>query len=175
MEDEYYSQFESPPNRWPTHHIIWNVLLSDKTVKMEEDHLETDKIKHIFCILPKASDAPEFVALRPHTVLEYGDDHNPAIGPDLIQKYKECGDLIDELAKATPRGNVLIFCNSGYQRSIPFICYYLTTFHKDEVPDFDAALGRILPNLMGKIGPAELLKQKEEYLRLIVPLFPIVV
>lgn len=174
MEDEYYCAFEAPKKTGTTH-IIWNVLLCDKTVVLDDKHLEYEKVKHIFCILPKASDAPEFVGLRPHTVLEYGDDHNPAIGPDLIQKYKECGDLIDRLAKETPRGNVLIFCNSGYQRSIPFICYYLTTFHKDEVPDFDAALQRVLPSVMGKIGPAELLKQKEEYLRLIVPLFPIVV
>ena len=108
MEDEYYCVFEAPKKTGTTH-IIWNVLLCDKTVELDDKQLEYEKVKYIFCILPKASNAPEFVGLRPHTVLEYGDDHNPAIGPDLIQNIKSAVLLLIDSQK---RRHVAMFLSS---------------------------------------------------------------
>jgi protein-tyrosine phosphatase len=132
----------SPPSK--THHIIWNVLLGDKQLELTQQNLDDDNICHIVAILPHESD---FLKLNtqikdfPYTVLEYGDGHNTTIDKSA---YDKCGSFIDSVAKKEGRGNILVFCNNGYQRSVPFLVYYLTTFHKDEVPDIEKALDIIL-------------------------------
>lgn len=45
------------------------------------------------------------------------------------------------------RENVFIFCNSGYQRSIPFLVYFFTRFHPEEAPTIERALDLILPQV----------------------------
>ena len=141
-----YTTFEAPlPTQ--TYHIIWNVLLADKQMKLTKEVLDAEKICHIVGILPHESD---FLKLNddipecPYTILEYGDQHNPDIDK---KKFQECGVFIDSLAKREGRRNVLVFCNNGYQRSIPFLVYYLTTFHKDEFPTIEKALNIILSQL----------------------------
>jgi hypothetical protein len=55
--------------------------------------------------------------------------------------------MIDTIAKTTGTRNVLVFCNNGYQRSIPFLVYYLTNYHSDEVPSIEKAVELILSQL----------------------------
>jgi len=145
-----YSTFEPPPPS-KVYHIIWNILLADKQFEITGDSLRENKIGHIVAILPNKSD---FLELIPqglsidYTVMEYGNTHEPVV--DLV-KYREIGSLIDNLARsatsAESNRNVLIFCNNGYQRSIPFLVYYLTTFHPDECPTISRGIDLILPQV----------------------------
>lgn len=147
-----YSAFESPPPS-KVYHIIWNVLLADKQFEITGESLQENKIGHIVAILPSKDD---FLKLIPepllpvinYTVMEYGDTHEPVVDH---AKYREVGALIDGLARSTTSAescrNVLIFCNNGYQRSMPFLVYYLTTFHPDECPTVARGIDLILPQV----------------------------
>lgn len=145
----------TPPSK--TYHIIWNLLLADKQLELTQDTIDSEKICHIMAILPHTAD---FLQLNtqikdvPFTVLEYGDMHTPSIDKDL---FKGCGEMIDSIAKKEGRRNVLVFCNNGYQRSIPFLVYYLTTFHNNEVPTIEKALSIILSQV-DKANYNELMK-----------------
>jgi hypothetical protein len=106
--------------------------------------LEAEKICHIVAILPHKNDFLQLngdIPSFPYTVLEYGDNHDTNI--DKIA-FEKCGALIDSVAKQEGLRNVLVFCNNGYQRSIPFLVYYLTTFHPKEIPTIEKALTIIL-------------------------------
>ena len=141
-----------------THHIIWNLLLADKQLELTQEVLDTENICHIVAILPKKSD---FLQLNdaikefPYTVLEYGDSHTTSIDKE---SFKMCGLFIDSVARKEGRRNVLIFCNNGYQRSIPFLVYYLITFHSDEVPTIAKALSIILSEV-----------DKTNYMEILIP------
>jgi hypothetical protein len=42
--------------------------------------------------------------------------------------------------------NVLLFCNNGFQRSLPFLVYYMVNFHPPSYPTYDtveSAMNRI--------------------------------
>lgn len=140
------------------HHIIWNVLLADKQLKLTKEILDEENICHIVCILPKTSDfllLNENIKDFPYTVLEYGNDHTTEIDKE---SFEICGSFIDKKAREGGRRNILIFCNNGYQRSIPFLVYYLITFHKDEIPTIEKALSIILLQL-----------DKENYIDILYP------
>ena len=143
MYSSKHSTFEPmPPTQ--TYHIIWNLLLADKQMKLTQEVLDNEKICHIVAFLPHESNflkLNEEIPSFPYTVLEYGDTHNTNIDKEQFHK---CGEFIDSMAKREGRRNVLVFCNNGYQRSIPFLVYYLTTFHSNEVPTIEKALGIIL-------------------------------
>ena len=145
-----------PPSK--TYHIIWNLLLADKQLELTPDMIASEKISHIFAILPSTA---EFMQLNiaipdcPFTVLEYGDIHEPVINKELFNK---CGQMIDKLARKPVRENILVFCNNGYQRSIPFLAHYLTEFHRDEVKDVEKAIQIIVsqvdkPNYNNLVAP----------------------
>jgi hypothetical protein len=153
---DYIKYEPMPPSQ--THHIIWNVLLADKQMELTEKTLEDDNICHIIAILPQESDFLELntsIKNFPYTVLEYGKNHDTTIDKT---KFAKCGSFVkdvatsdgwgfapvDSVARTQGRRNILIFCNNGYQRSIPFLVYYLTTFHKDEIPTMEKALTIIL-------------------------------
>lgn len=138
-----YSEVEPmPPSK--THHIIWNLLLADKQLELTPDTIANDNICHIVAILPHKED---FLKLNtaipdcPYTVLEYGDTHSTTVN---MEQYRDCGAMIDCMARAPGRRNILLVCNNGYQRSIPFLVHYLTTFHADEVPTIKRAVEIIL-------------------------------
>jgi len=134
-------------------HIIWNVFLTDKTsIDSIKGEIFKNRLALIVCILPDLSDNIEnrlkdtncssFVdPLQFHFHL-YGDDHNPIVSKKTLDEYKKSYDRIKELQDK--RQNTLIFCNNGYQRSLPFLCYYLMNYHKEEVPNLDRALDIIL-------------------------------
>lgn len=127
-----------PPNK--THHIIWNVLLADKTLELTKESLNEENVSHVLAILP--NDVNPQIPIE-HSILRYSG-HNPEIDITLFNKY---GTLIDNIAQQKERRNVLIFCNNGYQRSIPFIVYYLIKFHKNEFPTIEKAVHLILSTL----------------------------
>lgn len=136
-----------PPSNSKLVHIIWNVLLTDKTqVKDLDTEIIENNIEHIICILPSDKAKEIFQEIKPKkemsfTIIEY-TDHNPIITNDMIHLFEKSYDKIEELQKI--RKNTLIFCNSGYQRSLPFIIKYLISRHPDEIPNFDKALDIVL-------------------------------
>lgn len=98
--------------------------------------------KMVLVILPQGCD----VELQgcddiPRTYLRY-DSHEPEI-PDVVDYQNACRTILDVSSQKENR-NVLIFCNNGYQRSLPFLCYYLTIYHSDEMPNIRKALQTIL-------------------------------
>jgi hypothetical protein len=100
-------------------------------MKLTPAVLESEKICHIIAILPNTTDFLKLntdISSFSFTVLEYGDQHNTNIDK---KQFQECGLFIDSMAKKTGHRNVLVFCNNGYQRSIPFLVYYLTQHHSD--------------------------------------------
>lgn len=125
-------------------HIIWNVFLTDKTqIKNIDKEINMNNIKYMICILP---DKNIYESIKPkneidHCIIEY-EDHNSIVTNSVSMKYEEYFDKIEYFQGN--RQNTIIFCNSGYQRSLPFICKYLTSRHKDEVPDIDKALDIVL-------------------------------
>lgn len=135
-----------PPSK--VYHIIWNILLADKQFPLTQENLKENKIGHILAILPTIDDFNKLYSGDiPHTVLDYGIIHEPIIDSS---RFKTIGKFIDDLARNSKNDsnrNVLVFCNNGYQRSIPFLVYYLTQFHSDECPSISKAIDLILPQV----------------------------
>lgn len=145
---------ESPKTN--IHHLIWNVLLTDKLTKLNQEIITNNKIKQGFLkILTKtviwSQKKDDFIELNkeipdfPYDILEYGEKHDTTINFDQYNKYAQ---EIDKIARnGESLRNVLIFCNNGYQRSLPFIVYYLTKYHPEEFPSIDKAVEMILSQL----------------------------
>ena len=94
-----------------THHIIWNLLLSDKQLELKSEVLQNEKIGHIIAILPHVENFLELnkeISSFPYTVMEYGDEHTERIDKNLFNKI---GEFIDSIAINTTNANrnVLIF------------------------------------------------------------------
>ena len=142
-----FAIFEAPPPS-KVYHIIWNILLADKQFSITDESLNENKIGHIVAILPSRSDFEKVVNHKiDATVIEYGDKHEPEID---TEHYYRIGQFIDTLARNSKNDsdrNVLIFCNNGYQRSIPFLVYYLTKFHPIECPSISKAIDLIFPQV----------------------------
>ena len=134
-----------PPSTSKLVHIIWNLLLTDKTQihNLEAEILENN-IKEIIAILPsKGGIESETIPQSVKTIyIEYGDTHDTVITDETLVQYEQC--YLDIMGFQKSRDNVLVFCNNGYQRSLPFLCHYLIKHHSDEVPNVDIALDIIL-------------------------------
>ena len=130
------------------YHIIWNILLADKQFPLTPESLQENKVGHIIAILPSRDEFHKLGGKElSATVIEYGDKHEPSIDRT---SFEEIGKFIDDLArnaKNESERNVLIFCNNGYQRSIPFLVYYLTKFHPDECTSISKAIDLIIPQV----------------------------
>lgn len=126
--------------------IIWNLFVTDKLTPLKSDVLKKSNIAEIVAILPEEKD---FQALNadigdiPVTVLPYHHNHTPVLPRE---QYDEVAKKIDEMAKGKRR-NVLIFCNNGYQRSLPFLVYYMTKYHADEFPTVEKAVAALFSAL----------------------------
>ena len=133
-------------------HIIWNVYLIDKefikTQPMQEI-IKDNNISYVLAILPKNDESDPDNHTRgclqelgvKHDVMQY-EGHDMHIDMDEFQR--QC-DVIEEYRGK--RENVFVFCNNGYQRSIPFLTYYLWKHHNDEIPDIPRAIDVILPQV----------------------------
>ncbi len=139
-----FETFE-PSSPTSIHHLIWNIIITDKITTLTAEIIEQNKIKHILAILPHKE---EFLELNqeienfPYDVLEYGTSHDTNIDFELYDLYCK---KIDEIAKNgdTVR-NVLVFCNNGYQRSLVFLVYYLINYHFSEFKTIVQATEMIL-------------------------------
>jgi hypothetical protein len=141
--------------RDPLVHIIWNLMLTDKqfmtgSTETTQSVLDSNNIQHIIAILPDQDIYNGVSVDTPHSIMLY-QEHNEEI--DAIQFDEQC-ILIDDYRGRESRGNVLIFCNSGYQRSIPFLVYFLMKYHNSEAPTVSRAIDLILPQV-DRIGYSE--------------------
>lgn len=150
-------------------HIIWNLFLIDKTFfkKARTDGsmneiISENKFTYIVAILPE--DSPEFLEsiafptaqIKDYSIMVYRD-HDTSL--DFEAFDRQCKEI--EKRRAL-RENTMILCNSGYQRSIPFLTYYLTRYHGEEVPSVEHAIDIILPQVDNENYAA----QKDEYVKL---------
>ncbi len=135
--------------------ILWNLYLTDKLTPIRYEDLLCNGIREIVAILPEEED---FLALEPeirdipYAVLPYHNTHEPYLPKE---EYDRICKKIDDIAKGPreqPR-NILVFCNNGYQRSLPFLVYYMTRFHADECSSIGEALRLILMSLGTYKGP----------------------
>jgi len=136
-----FSEFEAPGEDKYTH-IIWNVFLIDKETEINEKVVEENKLGYVIAILPDEKEYDERVKVDiDHCIMKY-EGHEPYLDYEVFDKQCE---KIEEYRKQ--RKNIFVFCNNGYQRSIPFLCYYLTKYHDDEVPNVEKAIDIILPQV----------------------------
>lgn len=136
----YNEEFVAP--KYKLNHIIWNVFLIDKLFPLSDEIIKENNVGHIFAILPDEKEYDEHVKICvDHTVMEY---HGHEMTMD-VKLYDKCIVMMEALRKE--RINVFVFCNNGYQRSLPFLCYYLTKHHSDEVPSIEKAIDIILPQV----------------------------
>ena len=163
-----YDIFEALPAS-PYHFVIWNVYLTDKLAPLTTKMLQNSNIAEILAILPEEAD---FQALNAdlseisYTIYPYHHSHEPNFNEG---QYKKIAEKINHLAKRSkdePR-NVLVFCNNGYQRSIPFLVYYMTKYHADEFSTIDSAVNFLL----SRVGNYPTFDDKLEILKKIELLF----
>ncbi len=129
--------------------LLWNLYLTDKLTPLLQKDLNYHKIREIVAILPEEDD---FKALNADigdtsvTVLAYHHNHTPVLPKEQYDTIAQRIDAIARLPREERRG-ILVFCNNGYQRSLPFLVYYMTKFHSDEFPTIEKAIGFILSTL----------------------------
>lgn len=132
--------FEAPKHKLC--HIIWNVFLIDKETKVTQEILDENNIKYIIGILPDETIYNEKVKVNvAHSIMKYAGQNMTL---DTRRFDEEC-KKIEEYRER--RENVFVFCNNGYQRSIPFLCHYLIKHHRNEVPNVERAIDIILPQV----------------------------
>lgn len=141
-----YEYFEAP--KYQLCHIIWNVFLIDKEFELTQEIIDENNIGYILAILPDADGQnaeqiyDEKIKVNvEHYIMKY-EGHNLTLNTKVFDE--QCVK-IEEYRKE--RKNIFVFCNSGYQRSIPFLCHYLTKHHADEVPTIEKAIDLILPQV----------------------------
>ena len=137
-----YEHFEAP--KYQLCHIIWNVFVIDKEFPLTQEIIDENNVGYILAMLPEKKIYYEkFADVKEvnHHIMEY-EGHDMNIDVELFDE--QC-NIIEEYRKE--RKNIFVFCNSGYQRSIPFLCHYLTKHHADEVPTIEKAIDIILPQV----------------------------
>lgn len=144
-EDQYqasnvYERFDPPA--YSICHIIWNIFLIDKELASNPNFkqiVRDNNIQYILALLPDEAIYKEKISVDvPHHIMTY-DGHDMNMD---IESFDAQIKVIEAYRKE--RANVFIFCNNGYQRSIPFLCYYLIKYHSDEVPGIEQAIDIIL-------------------------------
>jgi hypothetical protein len=163
-------------------HVIWNLFICDKYQKIDQDVIDRNGIGYIITILPYESDYLTYIPdelttgnptlsweakeaadkTLPHHTIEYLDTHEDTIDAALLATYQDQCARIEEVRKQ-PNRNIIIFCNNGYQRSVPFLCYYLLKYHPDEYPSLINVLQLVLGKVQGKPEPDYM----NEYIKLL--------
>ena len=162
-------------------HVIWNLFLCDKYQKIDQELIDRNGIGYIITILPYESDYLTYIPDKlttdnpklswedkdtdnslPHYTIEYLDTHEDTIDQKLLTIYQDQSNKIEEVRKQKNR-NIIIFCNNGYQRSVPFICYYLLKYHPEEY----SSLINVLQLVLGKVQDKPEPEYMDEYLKLL--------
>lgn len=163
---EHAAPFEAPDAAAAAlKHVIWNVMLCSKDVVAGDPAafkraVEAAGVARVVGIMPEGAGVDEFHALLDaaelprggladagaveRSVLPYAA-HEPSL--DVAAFDAEIARMEALRARGGARRNVLVFCNSGYQRSIPFLAHYLVRHHGDEAPDVARAIDLILPQV----------------------------
>lgn len=137
-----YTPFETQKESY-VHHLIQNLVVTDKLTPLTKTMMEENNINHILAILPQKN---QYLALNkdipnvPFHVMDYGEGHDMSIN---LEKYNDCCRQIEE--KARKNENVLVFCNNGFQRSTPFLAYYLIKHQNNEISNIEKAVDVIIP------------------------------
>ena len=161
----WYARFEPPgENAGKMMHIIWNVFLVDKDLVSSEDFakvVKEERIAHVVGII-KADFEPRLAEIATacgigHTAVVYKGNSVDSIDRTA---YDVVCDVIDGYRAPPDRRNVVVFCNSGYQRSIPLLAYYLLNRHSDECPDVERSIDLILP----QVDRANYAKERGNYI-----------
>ncbi len=157
-----FVKFESP--KYQLCHIIWNIFVIDKEFPLTQEIIDENNVGYILAMLPdKKIYYEKFSDIKnvDHYIMEYeGNDMNV----DIPLFDKQC-KIIEEYRKE--RKNIFVFCNNGYQRSIPFLCHYLTKHHNDEVPTIEKAIDIILP----QVDKKNYAKMRDKYIENMKKLF----
>jgi hypothetical protein len=146
------------PRASSVRHVIWNVLLADKSAPPSPQAVAALNIALVVAIVPRADAVPALPPGPELLVLAYGDEHEPVLSADTLAAWDAAGARVDALARATPapgatcRPHALVFCNAGFQRSVPFLVRYLTRFHAEEAPTVGAALD-LVQHATGTVAP----------------------
>jgi len=157
------------------HFIIWNLFLTDKlslidkksekekTTSVSFSGIQNDfsinRIRHIICIVPEVSEVSSIVEgmyyNKEKIEVDYllYNDHTTEIDKE---QYNIAHKKMAQLQKE--RKNVLIFCNSGYQRSFPFLCSYLLNYHLDEIQNLRNAISLILLAIKSDLNQEDIYK-----------------
>ena len=136
-----YESFIAP--KYKLCHIIWNIFLIDKEFKLTQEIIDENNIGYILAILPDKQTYYDKIDIDvEHNILEYEGHTIENIDTEVYDS--EC-KKIEKYRKE--RKNIFVFCNSGYQRSIPFLIHYLTKHHGNEVPTIEKAMDIILPQV----------------------------
>lgn len=141
-----HDTFVAPPDDGLIH-IIWNVFLTNKLINITPDLLKQNNITRIIAILPNQHEYDKVINFEvDHKVMVY-QGHSQNISESTIQEWKTECEMIDKYNRLENKENILVFCNNGYQRSVPFLSYYLMHYHSNECPSLQHALNIILPQL----------------------------
>lgn len=127
-------------------HIIWNLFIIDKmyaALPNIDNILQENNVKYIIAILPDVKDYKLDHLNIDHSIMLY-NDHNTQL--DINEFDIQC-KKIEDIRSQENKPNIFIYCNNGYQRSIPFLCYYLLKYHPSEAPNIDKAIDLILPQI----------------------------
>ncbi len=129
--------------------IDWNLYLTDKFIPLTEQTLRAHNIGHIIAILPSEKELSDTIknGTTPYTLLAYGDSHDEKLP---IDDYERLGNMIRNMRndRHLIKGrNVLLFCNNGFQRSLPILVYFM--LHLSRPPSYqtyatvESAMNRI--------------------------------
>lgn len=127
-------------------HIIWNIFIIDKmyaALPNIEEILKENNVKYIIAILPDQKDYKLDHLKINHSIMIY-NDHNTQL--DIKEFDIQC-KKIEKYRQEENRPNIFVYCNNGYQRSIPFLCYYLLKYHPTEAPTIEKAIDLVLPQI----------------------------
>jgi hypothetical protein len=150
---------EFVPPEYTLHHIIWNVFLIDKEyLKLDnfKKILKDNNIKCIIALLPfDESSAAQLTFPGVDKIVMNYHDHTPFLD------YAQFDSAIEAIEKHRKnRENVFVFCNNGYQRSLPFLSYYLVHHHAEEIPNIERAIDIILP----QVDKANYIENRAKYI-----------
>lgn len=118
-----------------------NIYITDKHFPFRKLWSVREKIDEIIFIFPTFSEDNEIINQIDKkevniTVLNYGNEHEPK----LDSRAKEVAQRMSENRDKT----YLIVCNSGFQRTIPFVVNYFITHCSSEFPTVESAVEYIM-------------------------------
>lgn len=170
-----YARFDPPgEGAQKLIHIIWNVFLADKELVLSDGFdrqlVESENIGHIVGICkdefqPRLAEIAARCGIGHTAVLYRGN----AMDNVDTSSYEAVCDVIDANRGGSGGGgsgkrkNVVVFCSSGYQRSIPMLSYYLLSRHREEAPDVERCVDLLLPH----IDRASYASDKPKYVELL--------